>query len=249
MPNPERLARRLARQADTASARFDRALGRVWREVERGARRLLQALEPEDTGAGLVRAVQASRIRQQMRTVLQEAGYDALVAQATAEPFARLAETIIAAHPRLSALVAAPRLDALRALHELDLLDEGDRVASELWTAAARGLYARRSVSDILDDLAGIIDRTDAQIATLYDTAVSVFTRQVEVLDASDDPGARFLYTGPDDAKTREFCQARVNQVFTRAEIDAMDNGQIDNVLLSGGGYNCRHLWMQVSNV
>ena len=26
-----------------------------------------------------------------------------------------------------------------------------------------------------------------------------------------------------------------------------MNNGQIDNVFLTGGGYNCRHTWMEVS--
>jgi hypothetical protein len=143
--------------------------------------------------------------------------------------------------------VGRPQIEALRELHRLDLLDEGDAASKRLWDAVTRGLYVRKPVDDILEDLAEVMDRTDHQIATLYDTSVSIFSRQVELLDAGDDPETLFLYAGPDDDLTRDFCRERVNQVFSREAIEGMDNGQIDNVLLTGGGYNCRHVWMQVS--
>lgn len=173
--------------------------------------------------------------------MLRLAGYDALVDDATEETFDLITRMLLEdAQPR-------PQLEALRAIHRLELLDEGDAAASALWQAAMRGLFARKPVDEILADLRTVIDRTDAQIATLYDTTVSIYTRQVALLDDDGSAETRYRYTGPDDEKTRPFCDARVNQVFTRAEIEAMDNGQIDNVLLSGGGYNCRHLWMPVS--
>lgn len=239
-------ARRIAHQADKASAAFGRSLARVWREAERRYRTLLTAA-PESPSA-LVRAVQAAALRTSMRTALRDAGYDALVEAATDAPLDRLASTLIAQRPDLAALVGPVQLEALKTLHRLDLIDEGDAVARRLWDAVARGLYARAPVTAILADLATIIDRTDAQIATLYDTSVSIYTRQVELMGAGDDPGMRFRYVGPDDDLTRPFCEARVNRVFTRAEIDAMENGQLDNVFLTGGGYNCRHLWMRLSD-
>ena len=182
-----------------------------------------------------------------MRLVLKDSGFDALADQATSGAFEDIAGTLLRSHPEVARLVGRPQLEALKELHRLDILDEGDAVSKRLWDSVARGLYVRKPVDDILADLSEVIDRSDSQIATLYDTSVSIFTRQVELLDAGDDPETRFLYAGPDDDVTREFCKERVGNVYTRAEIEAMDNGQIDNVLLTGGGYNCRHVWMAVS--
>lgn len=58
----------------------------------------------------------------------------------------------------------------------------------------------------------------------------------------------RFLYVGPLDAKTREFCAPLVGHTFTREEIDEMDNGQSADVFSDGGGWNCRHEWVGVTD-
>ena len=139
------------------------------------------------------------------------------------------------------------RVAAIKALHELDLLDEGTSVSRTLWQAVTRGIFSARPVDRILTDLYDEIDASEAQIGTLYDTSVSIFGRQVEALQAGEDPDTPFLYAGPADQKTRPFCRFRVGKVFTRAAIDNMDNGQIDNVFLTGGGYNCRHTFLEVS--
>ena len=58
-----------------------------------------------------------------------------------------------------------------------------------------------------------------------------------------------FRYSGPADNVTRPFCTARVTRVFSREEIDEMDNGQTGEgtALIACGGYNCRHRWASVS--
>lgn len=245
MPDPIDIASRVAKKADRAAADFQRRLGRVWREAERRARVLIQNASESPTSR--IRGTQAAALRQQMRQALTEAGFDALVDEATDEPFDRLATQLLQDGTEIARLVARPQIQALKELHRLDLLDEGDAVAKELWSAMARGLYVRKPADDILRDLGEVLDATDAHIATWYDTSLSIFTRQVELLEAGDDPETRFLYTGPDDDVTRPFCKAHVGQVYTRAEIERMDNGQLDNVLLTGGGWNCRHLFLQVS--
>jgi hypothetical protein len=58
--------------------------------------------------------------------------------------------------------------------------------------------------------------------------------------------GVRLHGSGRQEERGRS-AEEHVGKVYTRAEIDAMDNGQIDNVFLTGGGYNCRHVWMEVS--
>jgi hypothetical protein len=95
--------------------------------------------------------------------------------------------------------------------------------------------------------LADVLDHSEPQIRTLYDTSVSIFGRQVEALQAGDDPDTTFAFFGPVDEKTRDFCLEHVGKVYTRAEIDALDNGQIDNCFLTAGGFSCRHSWVEVS--
>lgn len=56
----------------------------------------------------------------------------------------------------------------------------------------------------------------------------------------------KFKYYGPQDSIARPFCSKLLGsaKVYTRAEIAAMDNGQIPNVMISRGGYRCRHQWI-----
>jgi hypothetical protein len=56
-----------------------------------------------------------------------------------------------------------------------------------------------------------------------------------------------FIYVGPVDERLRPFCRGHVGKVYTRAQIDALDNGQLPNTFLTGGGWNCRHVWHAVS--
>lgn len=56
----------------------------------------------------------------------------------------------------------------------------------------------------------------------------------------------RFLYRGPLDVKTREFCRQHVGKTYTIDEIRKMKNGlepPMGQVLIFGGGWNCRHVW------
>ena len=102
----------------------------------------------------------------------------------------------------------------------------------------------RRQLSE---EIAKILNIAEARTQTLYDTAVSIYGRQVEAEQAGDDPSTTFVYMGPVDAKTRDFCLRHVGKVYTRAEIDQLDNGQLSNVFLAGGGYNCRHVFQEIS--
>lgn len=55
------------------------------------------------------------------------------------------------------------------------------------------------------------------------------------------------VYVGPEDAITRDFCEALVGKAFTMEQIQPLRNGQTPtHPLHSGGGYNCRHSWLPV---
>lgn len=57
-----------------------------------------------------------------------------------------------------------------------------------------------------------------------------------------------FRYSGPDDAVARPFCKARVGFVYSRDQIERMDNGQTGGAgaLIACGGFRCRHRWAPV---
>lgn len=162
----------------------------------------------------------------------------------------------------------------LRALIEVgrqDLLQQGAVLSQQLWRASARGYLAAQPPAVIIDELARVLHRSHAHTATLYDTAISTIQRvtvqtivplRVEIVgpDAPETPPLAtagdilprpadqlFWYAGPADAIVRPFCRLHLGKVYTRAEIDALDNGQLGNVFLTAGGYNCRHLWMPIS--
>lgn len=57
-----------------------------------------------------------------------------------------------------------------------------------------------------------------------------------------------YVYIGPIDSKTRSFCLNYVGTALDEQEIEGLDNGQTGNVLIDGGGYNCRHQWNPVTD-
>lgn len=244
------LAANIAKQADKASAKFERALSQVIKQTER---RLVTVITTASQGASdaIIKGHNATRTKAEIREALKKGGFDALVEAATSAVFDQIATTVLMLRSETNTLASSgamsARVAALRALAAQDLLNLGDQLALALWRATARGIFAESSTKQILADLAQIIDDTEAHIRTFYDTSVSIFGRQVEALQAGNDPDTLFVYLGPDDDKTRPFCHAHVGKVYDRAEIDKMDNGQLDNVFLTGGGYNCRHSWIELA--
>jgi hypothetical protein len=186
-------------------------------------------------------------MRSAIRRVFEQAGLPELARTAYGATLDRLAAEVLRGESAVSVASIQAQIEALRLLASSQLLSEGDRVAAALWQSVMRGIFAGRTQARMLQDLALVIDRSESQIRTLYDTSVSVFGRQVEALTADPGPETVFAYVGPDDDVTRPFCEARVGKAFTRQAIERMDNGQIGNVFLTAGGYNCRHSWVELS--
>lgn len=245
-----RLADRIAKKADEASATFARGLTLVVRNTERQLAKVIKDAS-EGASTAILKGRNASRTKIEIRNALEQAGYDGLIEDATGVPLDQMAKAVLALRVADKELATTDaflaRVEALKALYATDLLDMGQALANALWQATVRGIFGAQPVNKILEDLAAIIDDTEAHIRTLYDTSVSIFGRQVEALQAGNDPETLYVYLGPDDEKTRPFCHRHVGKVYARAEIDEMDNGQLDNVFLTGGGYNCRHGWIEVA--
>jgi len=255
MPNPiDRLilaAERTAAEADRLSARFGAALARVLRQAERRLAPIVDAIE-HTSPTDVTRQAASAQLGARFRDALRVSGFDDLADVATGDALDGITARVLAgrAAAKLGTEIRFEgqlQLQALKSLHYADLLDAAEDVSKQLSGVAARGSLAGNTRRGLRDDLGDILDRADARIRTIYDTSVSVFGRQVEAIQAGDDPNTLFAFMGPVDDKTREFCLNHVGRVYTRAEIDELDNGQLDNVFLTGGGFNCRHVWHEVS--
>lgn len=244
-------AERFARLTDTLSAEMAKELQAVLVEMDRALVRLVaQAKAGSRTATAL--AVRAGQLRSELRRLLTEAGYDEVVTRMTRKSLDRAvaeltANTRVGRAVRAFTTVDLTGLEALRMLRLGELLNQGDEVAISLWRTLVRGLYGQQPVSAIVEDLADALDIEITEARTLYDTSTAVFGREIEAMKARAD-GA-FAYMGPVDAVMRPFCAQHIGRVYTRPEIDALDNGQLPDPFRTGGGYNCRHVWMAVSRL
>lgn len=241
-------------QQDQLVLQFEGQLEGVLRRTDRHIAELVRQLKQEDgrlvrTHASLGRAI---RMRKDLAGAIVKAGLNELLDEAIADRFDDLADTIlgnstIAARAAKLSPVDIEAITAMKELRLADLLDWRDGVAQEAWRITVDGVLGLSPVDNLVADLSELLDTSLPRARTLYDTSVSTFSRQVNLLHATGDPDELFYYAGPVDSITRKFCIERVGKVFTRAEIDEMDNGQLPDVLITGGGYNCRHTFKVVS--
>lgn len=243
-------AEQVAAVADDLGRTFAKELQRVQIDLERELRRLLVDAQAGSRTATAL-AARGLQLRRQLREVLEAAGYDDLAATATTGGLERMAKAVekltLAAKVAKFTSPDATRIAALKELARLDLLAVGDEVAVALWRSTVQGLFSLRPANAILDDLADVLDDEMPKVRTLYDTTTSVFGRQVEALKSSGEPDELFAYIGPADSKVRPFCATHLGKVYSRKDIDAMDNGQLPNVFLTAGGWNCRHTFQAIS--
>ncbi len=245
-------AERQARLMDSLSNSFARELEQVVRLLTERMRTLVRQIET-DNGRAIAKQTNlalALRLKGDILRTLDQAGYHALALRASNEALDTLAASVLSAQAQRSAEVFGFDVDVLAALKQLrlaDLLQIGEDVAVQLWRAVVDGVIGARPVLDLVDDIADLLDISQRRARQVYDTAVSTFSRQVGQLGTTGEPDEAFFYVGPVDVKVREFCLEHVGKVYSRARIDEMDNGQLPNVFLTGGGWNCRHVFSRVS--
>jgi hypothetical protein len=127
-------------------------------------------------------------------------------------------------------------------------------VESAAGAAMTRGMFSMGGLkfSELVAELSKRFDLSIGQARTLGDTSMSLFyatatDRAYQTIE-KDLPGEQELtyeYSGPDDKLTREFCEhlLAVGKSYTRSQIGRMSNGQLPNVFITRGGWNCRHQW------
>lgn len=241
--------------SDAVSLQFADELEQVLVLLNARIRALLREFEAE--GGRLVSTRENLRralaLRQDLRTLLEQTGLPTLSAAAIDAPLDRIANAVLKGNAALgeSATLGAFDLEALAAFKEVRLAELlstlGDGMVEDLWRVIVDGVLGVRPVDELLKDIQDLVDGSAAEARTIYDTAVSTYSRMVDQIRSTGEPDELFLYAGPADAKTRPFCRQRVGKVYSRAEIERMDNHQLPDPMLSAGGFNCRHSFKRVS--
>ncbi len=234
---------------DRLTDTFAFELGQVLTLLRQRIRTLVRTLETDETGRVVATSANLRRalaLRNDIRRALESAGYRRLANAALDVPLDRLAAVALRGTPDVTS-VPASALNALRRVRFDELLNVGADIATTIWRSVLDGVTGARPLVDLVNDIADAMDTSARRARTVYDTALSIYSRQVGQTGATGAPGELFFYVGPVDTKVRPFCLSRVGKVYSRSEIDDMDNGQLPNVMLTGGGYNCRHVFSRVS--
>lgn len=250
MATPESAGRDIAVQAERLGARFAAELARILRIAERRLRPVLEEALAGDRTA-TVRAARGVALRAEIRRALTDAGFDDLVREASIAAVESMSAEVMRSSlaegvAKLNRPTVA-RLRALAALGEANLLGVAEDAATALMRAVGAWSLSVTPASVMIETLAAGLDKSLSEAQTLFDTQASIYGRQIEAIGTESLPDDQpFLYTGPVDGRTRDWCLSRVGKVYTRREIEAMDNGQLPNPFLTGGGYNCRHAFLAV---
>ena len=117
-------------------------------------------------------------------------------------------------------------------------------LAAQIKQEVAFGVFAGLSEEDIL---ANILSKTltGNQLETIVATAMANYSRSVTYGIMQQEPAdTLYAYIGPIDDRTRNEClKMGSTEPLTQKEII---NNFGRNVLLTGGGYNCRHKWQSI---
>jgi len=247
-----RQAAALDREISRKVAGFEADLARAWVVVRERVVRLTNQLlvERGRVTSTAVNLGVARRVAAELQTALQDAGYQGLVTRAleTMGDLAKyqgMGQTAVARVERAVAW-SAETLDAFHDIKLRELLSVSDAALRRVEQTLLRGIVGAQDRGELLNELLAELEVTLPQARTIYDTALSEFSRIAVTSTATGESDEAFLYSGPIDGLTRPFCLDLVGKVYPRHEIDAMDNGQLDNTLITGGGYNCRHTWLPV---
>lgn len=249
---PEAAGDAIAVRSEQLGANFARLLANVLRAADRALRPVLQDAIAGDRTA-TIRAARGVILRSDIRQALRDAGFDDLARTASEAAVEAMAVEVMKTRTAQGvAKMVKPsqqRIAALAALGEANLLGTAEDITTALVQAVSVWAFTVTDPNRILEVLADVTDTEFSKVQTLFDTQTSIYGRQIEAVATENlGPNQAFLYTGPVDGRTRDWCLDRVGKVYTRAEIERMDNGQLPNPFLTGGGYNCRHSFLAVAS-
>jgi len=144
---------------------------------------------------------------------------------------------------------------ALEAYVNFKVRDVADTISSDVTRQVQRawiestfsGKPLRQAISEATADAVQLLTtQTPAQVQSVVGTAVSSVDRAITGNVGARDDSIVYIYIGPRDVVVRDSCKHIVGKYATTEQIAQLDNRQLANVAVTGGGYNCRHSWAPV---
>lgn len=127
-----------------------------------------------------------------------------------------------------------------------------DRVKAPAMAEIMDSLISATTMERLQDSTARIAQRLETTVpraAAAARTQIATFDRVVAEEGAVRAGLDLRWYVGPDDGITRPFCRALVGKVLTIDQVAELDNEQTPgSPIMTGGGYNCRHRFVAVSD-
>ena len=238
-----RVSKRLSRILDIQFASYDIRNGRFTRSAE-----------------NIGRLVDA---REQVQNAIVESGYPKAIKKYVAK-VPELQAKVLDAWRNLGLQPAFRTVDieAIKIIRGAvldtfaNISDQGaDIIRSNLIQAVTSGRSYREFSDELTDFLRGSGDLRDQAGVGMFRHANTLAQTAMDQLSATMDAQLavvagieKFRYVGGVIKTTREFCRHLNGKILTRDQIDALDNGQTGtgSVLVSRGGWNCRHRWLPV---
>jgi DNA mismatch repair ATPase MutS len=157
-------------------------------------------------------------------------------------------KVLTAIEPSLSLDSLAPQVDALSSQNISDIV-EGVILPSikQNIRDSLRDLEVNVPLNTVMSNLQVKMARAQGRQLTEIKTKISQYGRGLTAMASAVAELDHYLYTGPRDGITRDFCRALVNKVVDEQQMSKLNNGQGLAVKTSGGGYNCRHSWSPVT--
>ena len=117
------------------------------------------------------------------------------------------------------------------------------QITQQVGLGAFAGLTRAEIIANITDAAL-----SSAQVQTLVTTSLNNYSRAVTSAIMEDEPNdTLYQYIGPIDGRTRDICLEMGSSPLLTQEQIIKNFGP--DVLVYGGGYNCRHKWQSVSRV
>ncbi|MGB1373626.1 MAG: hypothetical protein ACPG6R_10930 [Aequoribacter sp.] len=226
---------------NAANARLRLVLTEV---AARVARELAALVAQLDSAGGVTQNTrhnlnQVRAIRQQVREIAEQEALPAVLESLRGE-LPKIVQETLADYPQLGRFAPQITGDLVRLASGIEA-EIAEVLTSQAPDALAKAMRASitgaLSMQDLQSEVARALDTTLGRAAVAIDRGVRDFhegalIRQSEIASELIDGDFLFLYVGPDDTRTRPYCDARLDKVLTRADVEALDPTE---------RYNCRH--------
>lgn len=257
MTRLQEITGRTAREINATKTEIDLFISRLDRFLNKNLRKILA-----DILSNNVRGLEAATILGGIESALIEAGLQEQLAGIERIYGNKLKDvrTQLRTNGFAGEVLTAEDFQLAETLITFDTTKVANRITEyvdDVSTTLMRGVILGE-VSDFSVIQSDFGDSLISDLESEMSTLTSGFYQTV-VGKKADDLGLNlYLYVGPEDAVTRKFCQqvldgspegvsSRKVPIYSREEIDSMDNGQGLPVFPYRGGYRCRHQWTPVS--